>query len=115
MEPIPQAIDKTGDLRGTPNFAHMIRYDAVAVADRVKVPTLLIDAENEELFDRRDHSGRVFEIMRTHGTAPVQYVVLPGMTHYGIYREGFERSTDLALAWFDLHLKGKRRAIPEAD
>ncbi len=110
MEPIPQAMDKTGDLRGTPNFAHMIRYDAVAVADRIKVPTLLIDAENEELFDRRDHGGRVFEILRTHGTAPVKYVILPGISHYGVYREGFDQSTDLALEWFDLHLKGKRRA-----
>ncbi|HVR30035.1 MAG TPA: CocE/NonD family hydrolase, partial [Thermoanaerobaculia bacterium] len=109
MEPIPQAIDRTGELRGTPNFAHMIRYDAVAVAHRVKVPTLLIDAENEELFDRRDHGGRVFEILRTHGNAPVRQVVMPGITHYGIYREGFEESTDLALEWFDLHLKGKRR------
>jgi dipeptidyl aminopeptidase/acylaminoacyl peptidase len=115
MEPIPQNMDKTGDLRGTPNFAHMIRYDAVAVADRVEVPTLLIDAENEELFDRRDHGGRIYEILRTHGTAPVSYVVLPGLTHYGIYREGFEQSTDLALAWFDLHLKGKRRAVDATD
>jgi hypothetical protein len=115
MEPIPQAIDKTGELRGTPNFAHMIRYDAVSVAHRVKVPTLLIDAENEELFDRRDHGGRVYEILRALGAAPVRYVVMPGITHYGIYREGFEQSTDLALEWFDLHLEGKRRvaAAPE--
>ena len=87
----------------------MIRYDAVAVADRIKVPVLLIDAENEELFDRRDHGGRVYEILRTHGTAPVKYVILPGITHYGVYRDGFDRSTDLALEWFDLQLKGKRR------
>jgi dipeptidyl aminopeptidase/acylaminoacyl peptidase len=115
MEPIPQAIDKTGELRGTPNFAHMIRYDAVAVSHRVKAPTLLIDAENEELFDRRDHGGRVFEILRTHGTAPVSYVVMPGISHYGVYREGFEQSTDLALQWFDLHLKGKRRAAAASE
>jgi dipeptidyl aminopeptidase/acylaminoacyl peptidase len=117
MEPIPQAMDKTGELRGTPNFAHMIRYDAVAVADRVEVPVLLIDAENEELFDRRDHGGRVFEILRTHGTAPVRYEILPGIGHYGVYREGFDRSTDLALEWFDLHLKGKRRpaSAPDGD
>ena len=109
MEPIPQAIDKTGELRGTPNFAHMIRYDAVEVAHRVDVPTLLIDAENEELFDRRDHGGRVFEILRAQGSVPVRHVVMPGISHYGVYREGFEESTDLALEWFDLHLKGKRR------
>ncbi len=113
-EPVPQNVDKTGQLRGTPHFAKMIQYDAVAVADRVTVPTLLIDAENEELFDRRDHGGRVFEIMRTRGTAPVRYEVLPGISHYGIYREGFERSIDLALEWFDLHLRGLRRPAAAA-
>lgn len=107
MEPIPQDIDKTGELRGTPHFAHMILYNAVAAAQRVDVPTLLIDAENEELFDRRDHSQRVYEILRARSRAAVRYVVIPDITHYGIYRDAFEESTDLALDWFDLHLKGQ--------
>ncbi|HUP23774.1 MAG TPA: alpha/beta fold hydrolase [Thermoanaerobaculia bacterium] len=104
-EPIPQDLDKTGQLRGTPHFAKMIQYDAVAVAHKVKAPTLLIDAENEELFDRRNHSLRVFETMRAHGTTPVRYEVVPEITHYGIYREAFERSVELALEWFEVHLK----------
>lgn len=104
-EPIPQNIDKTGQLRGTPHFAHMILYNAVEVAHRIKVPTLLMDAENEELFDRRDHGQRVYDILRAHGSAPVRYEVVPGITHYGIYREAFDKSTDMALEWFDFYLK----------
>ena len=105
-EPVPQDIDRTGELRGTPHFAKMIRYNAVQVAHRIRVPTMLIDAENEELFDRREHGKRVFEILRAQGDVPVRYEVVPDIGHYGIYREAFEQSVQLALGWFDVHLKG---------
>jgi dipeptidyl aminopeptidase/acylaminoacyl peptidase len=105
MEPIPQGADSTPGLRGTPHFAHMSLYNAVAEAHKITAPTLLIDAENEELFDRRDHGQRVYEILRAKGTVPVRYEVVPGIAHYGIYREAFDRSVELALEWFDLHLK----------
>lgn len=36
---------------------------------------------------------------------PVAYHVLKGITHYGIYREGFEEATRLELEWFIQHLK----------
>ena len=68
-------------------------------------PKKLIDAENEELFDNRDHSKRVYEILRAKGDVPVQYEIIPGITHYGIYNEAFDQSTDLALEWFNLHLE----------
>ncbi len=104
-EPIPQNIDKTGALRGTPHFGHMSLWNAVATAHQIEVPTLLIDAENEELFDNRDHSKRVYEILRAKGDVPVHYEIIPGITHYGIYNEAFDQSTDLALEWFNLHLE----------
>ena len=104
-EPIPQNMDKTGALRGTPHFGHMSLYNAVATARQIEVPTLLIDAENEELFDNRDHSKRVYEILRAKGDVQVRYEIIPGITHYGIYNEAFEQSTDLALKSFDLHLR----------
>lgn len=31
--------------------------------------------------------------------------VVKGITHYGIYREGFDEATRLELAWFKQHLK----------
>lgn len=104
--PIPQGLDTVQGLRGTPNVAKMTLYDAVAVAHKVNVPILLIDAENEELMDRRDHSGRAYEVIRAKGNVPVKYVVIEGITHYGIYREAFDQSAKLALDWFNLYLKG---------
>jgi hypothetical protein len=32
-------------------------------------------------------------------------VTIPGIKHYGIYREARERAQKEALAWFDEHLK----------
>jgi dipeptidyl aminopeptidase/acylaminoacyl peptidase len=36
---------------------------------------------------------------------PKKLVTIPGITHYGIYREAREQATKLAIAWFDEHLK----------
>jgi dienelactone hydrolase len=107
-DPIPQAVDQVKGLRGTPNLAKMAGYNAVQVADRVKVPLLLIDAEKEELFDRTKNGQRAFEIVKAKGQVPVKYHVVKGITHYGIYREAFEESSNLALEWFNEHLKNKK-------
>lgn len=40
---------------------------------------------------------------RTAG--PKRYVVIPGITHYGIYGEPREQATRLAIDWFDQQLK----------
>lgn len=104
--PIPQGVDAIEGLRGTPNVAKMSLYDAVAVADRIEVPIMIVDAENEELMDRRDHGGRAYEVIRANGKAPVKYVVVEGITHYGIYREKFDEAAKLAMDWFDRYLKG---------
>lgn len=37
---------------------------------------------------------------------PAEYHVIKGITHYGIYKEGFDEATNLEVAWFDKHLKG---------
>ncbi len=105
--PIPQGIDGVEGLRGTPNVAKMTLYDVVGTAHRIEVPILLVDAENEELMDRHNHSERVYEVIRAQGKAPVKYHVVKGITHYGIYREEFEMATKLALDWFNLHLMNK--------
>ena len=38
-------------------------------------------------------------------SVPTRYHVIPGITHYGVYREGFEEATRVELEWFDRHLK----------
>jgi dipeptidyl aminopeptidase/acylaminoacyl peptidase len=110
-DPIPQGVDQMPNLRGTPHAAKMLYYDARTVADRVKVPLLVIDAENEELMDRRENGMRVYEIVKASGV-PARYHVAEGITHFQIYREKFEEALAEAIEWFDEHLKG--RAVAKA-
>ncbi|MBW2370732.1 MAG: prolyl oligopeptidase family serine peptidase [Deltaproteobacteria bacterium] len=56
--------DKIEKLKGKPNYPKMLQFDPVAAGRQIKVPTLFIDAENEQLFDPRDAGGRVFDIIR---------------------------------------------------
>ncbi len=104
IAPIPQGIDQFSGLRGTPDIAKMVHYRPIAVAHRVRAPTLFIDQDAEELFDRRNHGLAAYEIVRQH--APARYELLPGK-HYAVYRDNFERASDLALAWFREHLGGE--------
>jgi hypothetical protein len=58
--PGPQGID--GDvfsrLPGTPHLARFLEYDALAEASKLKIPTLMMDAGNEDLFDIRENCGK---------------------------------------------------------
>jgi dipeptidyl aminopeptidase/acylaminoacyl peptidase len=101
IDPIPQGIDQVPGLAGTPDFAKMIRYRPVKLADRIRVPTLIIDARDEELMDRRQHGQAVYEIVRQN--APARYEVFP-CKHYEIYDQYYPQASDCALEWFEEHL-----------
>ncbi len=103
LDPVPQGEHTFPGLRGTPYLSKFARYAPVEHVDQLTVPTLLIDAENEELFDRREHSQLVHE--RIKDRLPSRYHVEPGITHYGIYRERYAQGVKLALEWFDEYLK----------
>jgi dipeptidyl aminopeptidase/acylaminoacyl peptidase len=109
IDPIPQGIDSPPGLRGTAHAAKMLYYDARAVADQVNVPLLVIDAENEELMDRRENGLAVYEIVKGRGV-PAKYHVAEGITHYQIYREKFDEAAEAAIEWYDEHLKGDAAA-----
>lgn len=102
--PIPQGEFTFPGLRGTPHVTEMLRYRPVNEAMHVQAPTLLIDAEHEELFDRLQHSKKVYDILVANGVV-AKYHVEPGIKHYGIYTERYESASDLALEWFIEHLK----------
>lgn len=101
--PVPQGEDTVEGLRGTPHVTRFARYAPVEHADELDVPILLIDAENEELFDRMEHSKKVYDIVKDN--VPAKYHVEPGITHYGIYTERYQQGRQLALDWFNEHLK----------
>jgi uncharacterized protein len=104
IEPIPQEIDTVPNLRGTPHLAKMIHYNVINVAHRVNVPTIIIDAENEELVKPSENGAAVYEIIKARGNVPVAYHLMKNTTHYGMYNEKYEASSILQLAWFNKHL-----------
>lgn len=102
--PLPQGEFGFPGLRGTPHLTAMFSYRPINEALRVQAPTLFIDAENEELFDRLQHSKKVYDILKANGVV-TEYHVEPGIKHYGIYSERYQQGADLALEWFTRFLK----------
>jgi dienelactone hydrolase len=108
-EPVPLDTGKmTGKMERYSNMrtnpAKSIGFSALEAAATITVPALFVVAENEELSD----NGVVAEAQKQIAArgVPSKYHVVKGITHYGIYREGFEEATALEIAWFDEHLKG---------
>jgi len=108
MEPIPQGTDALAHLRGTPHLAKMIEYNVINVAHRINVPTIIIDAEKEELVKPKDHGEAAYKIIKAKGDVPTKYHVMENTTHYGMYNEKYEASSDMQLAWFNKHLTGPK-------
>ena len=115
-EPVPVETGRLGgkmaryeQMRANP--AKSIGYSAVEAAGRITAPALFVVAENEELSDN-ESVRRVHEGIKARGVA-TDYVVIKGISHYGIYREGFAEATRAELAWFDRHLKGAGGQQPE--
>jgi len=110
-EPVPIETGKLGgkmarydQMRVNP--AKNIAFSAAEAAARLAVPALFVVAENEELSDN-ETVRRVHEGIKARGV-PTDFLVIKNITHYGIYREGFEEATRAELAWFDRHLAGVR-------
>ncbi|MCP5057977.1 MAG: alpha/beta fold hydrolase [bacterium] len=99
--PLPQGIDGAPGLSGTPDVARMISYRPLEFAEQVRIPTLFIDMEDEELFDRKQNGLEAFE--RIKANAPAEYQLLPGK-HYDVYTRRYAEASDLALSWFRKHL-----------
>ena len=79
--------------RRSPNTEHL--FDA----GRITIPLLVIDAGNEELFDRHIAGELAIQRARANG-APAKYTVIPGITHYQVYGDNFEEATQMAVDWF---------------
>jgi len=99
-EPRARAV---GNLIGAPIRDKLLRYAPVEAAPKVKdCAALFIVAEKEELFDNNDHAKLAYERMPG---AKKKYVVIPNITHYGIYFEARDQAIKLAIEWFDQYLK----------
>jgi dienelactone hydrolase len=91
-----------GNLQGAPIRDKLLRYAPVEDAGkRTDCAMLFIVAEKEELFDNKDHAKLAYERAR----GPKKYVVMPGITHYGIYTTARDQAIKIEIEWFDQHLK----------
>jgi len=116
VEPVPFETGKmTGKMeRYTQmrvNPTKNIGYGTAEAAEKITMPILFVVAENEELGSNAN-TERAAAAIRKRGV-PAEYQVIKGITHYGVYREGFDEATKLELAWFDKHLKGATAAKVE--
>ena len=98
----PPRAREVGTLQGGPVGAKFLRYapiDEVASAKRCAM--LFIAAEHEELFDNRQNP----QLAHERAVGPKRYVVIPNISHYGVYGQARDQTMQLAIEWFDAHLK----------
>jgi len=98
----PEPFVRQFNLTGLPLGDAVMRYAPNEVAHRVRAPALFVVAENEELYT--NESQALLAYARVQG--PSRYVVIPEITHYGIYGAAREEAIELAIEWFDEHLRG---------
>jgi len=106
IEPVPQGTDQVPGLAGTPYFSRMAEFGPGDYIGEITIPVLLIDAENEELFNRRNMGGRAYELLK--GRVPVEYHILEGAAHYDVYGSHREEATRLEIDWYNEHLNPRR-------
>lgn len=96
---LPPSVDGHETLVGKPDYAKMARYSANI--DNINIPTLLIDQEDEELFDRTEQLPVLYNLLKDK--VPAAYRTLPGK-HYDIYEKNYPEGSKLARDWFLEHL-----------
>ncbi len=100
--PIPQGgLDSMPNLAGSPDVARMLFHSPLMAAANIRIPTLIIDVEEEELVNRLEHGYAASEIIRRN--AVCVYRLLPGK-HYDIYERHRSESLRLAQNWFQQYL-----------
>jgi dienelactone hydrolase len=102
IEPVPQGFTAF-NLPGTPYVSRMANYAPVEFASQLKVPMMVIVAEKEELMDNNVHGLLAFN--RAKDSVPARYEVMNGLTHFDIYAKGRIKAINLAVEWFNEHLK----------
>jgi len=91
-----------GNLQGAPIREKLLRYAPVDDVPLIKnCAMLFVVAEKEELFDNALHAKLAYDRARE----PKKYVVIPGITHYGVYTTARQQATKIEIEWYDEHLK----------
>ncbi|MGF1578396.1 MAG: alpha/beta hydrolase [Gemmataceae bacterium] len=100
----PKPGAKFGSLRGIPIRERLRNYAPVENMEKAsRCAMLFIVAEKEELFDNKYHA--VLAHKRAKG--PKKLITIPNIKHYGIYKEARGKAQEIAIEWYDKHLKKK--------
>lgn len=84
------------------NLAKGIGMNPLTAAEDIHVPMLIVIAEKEELLNNKQNGERVYETLKNRNV-PTSLHVLKDMTHYSVYKEGFDEATKLEIRWFETH------------
>jgi dienelactone hydrolase len=101
LHQVPRPEGQPESLMGTGDFRTMWRYRPRVAARSIRVPTLILDQEEEE-YGGRENSGLAARNAIPDDTV-VEYHVFPG-THYDIYDKNYKESARMARDWFVAHL-----------
>jgi dienelactone hydrolase len=102
----PAPGTRFANMTGQPVWEKLMQYAPIEDIGRCKAcAKLFIIAENEELFDNREHAILAHE----RATGIKKLVTIPDIKHYAIYNEARDRAEKEAIDWFDEHLKKRQR------
>ena len=97
----PEPFAKFSGMTGQPVWEKLMRYAPIEDIHRCDdCAKLFIIAENEELFDNKDHAIAAYK--RAKGVKKL--VTVEGIKHYGIYNAKRKEAQQLAIDWFREHL-----------
>ena len=107
-EPVPV---ETGKLTGALAIYKEMRwnptknlgFNAAEAATKIRVPAMFVVAEKEELTSNATVE-RIHEDLAKRGMFSTLHV-LKGLTHYGVYTDGFAEATRVEIEWLDAQLK----------
>lgn len=100
---VTTSTDSMPGLKGIPHYAQMAQFKVAEQVEFINVPTMILVAENEEMFDNNQSGGAAYKRLQERGVESY-YEVLPDIDHYGIYFDGYERGSQLAHDWLLKHL-----------
>ena len=111
VEPVPIETGKMAtyaNMRVNP--VKNIGFSALDAAMKINAPALFVLAENEEL----SSNATVEAVQKSllDRKVPSSIHVIKGITHYGVYKEGFDEATQVEMEWFNKHLQGAGTQTP---
>ena len=106
IEPVPQGgLEQFKELKGSPVPERLNWFRPGDFIDNIDVPVQILQAEKEHYFKVADHGDWAYAKLKARNV-PVEYHLMKGIDHYGIYRPpALDEAMKLEIAFFDKYLK----------